>query len=127
MKNFFYFILIVLLCVVGFFGWKTYNNVHEKLDRFEELDSIATALQKQDSLRLACMDSVTYPGANTIVINDTAFTAPNGHAYLIIKSQLVNDPDCPKCQENLNAKMRTLFDEHLVKEKELIEAAMNHK
>jgi hypothetical protein len=130
MKNFFYFILVVVVIVAGYYGWKTYGNIKEKLDRFEYIDSIATAAQQQDSLKSVYMDSLTSSkvmDVNNAVQHDTTFTMANGHVYSIIKGHLIDDPECPKCKEIFNAQMQALFDAHLQKEKEMVESMLKPK
>lgn len=121
MKNFFYFILVVAVVVAGYYAWKTYGNIKDKLDRFEYIDSIATAAQQQDSLKSVYMD------VNNAVQYDTTFTMPNGHVYSIIKGHLIDDPECQKCKEIFNSQMQALFDAHLQNEKEMVEGMLKPK
>ena len=130
MKNFFYFVLVVVLLVAGYYGWKTYGNVKEKLDRFDYIDSIATAVQQQDSLKSAYMDSLVTSkvmAVNATVQHDTTFTMPNGHVYSIIQGHMIDDPECSKCQEVFNTRVQSLLDAHLLKEKEMVEGMLKPK
>lgn len=130
MKIFFYFILVVVLIAAGYYGWKTYGNVKEKLDRFDYIDSIATAVQQQDSLKSVYMDSLVTSkvmAVNASVQHDTTFTMPDGHVYSIIQGHMIDNPECQKCQDIFNSRMQTLFDAHLLKEKEMVENMLKLK